>query len=61
MEDLPVIKERINGIFDTMVALEAYRKALSEPSPALNYHDDAYPKLPACLDRRPEPSLAEAA
>jgi hypothetical protein len=27
----------------------------------LEYYDDGYPKLPECLDRRPEPLLAEAA
>jgi hypothetical protein len=27
----------------------------------LEYHPDGYPKLPACLDRRPKASLAEAA
>jgi hypothetical protein len=27
----------------------------------LNYYDDGCPKLPDCLDRRPEPLLAEAA
>jgi hypothetical protein len=25
------------------------------------YYGDGYPKLPECLDRRPEPLLAEAA
>jgi hypothetical protein len=27
----------------------------------LEFHEDGYPKLPACLDRRPFPALAEAA
>jgi hypothetical protein len=27
----------------------------------LEYYDDGYPKLPDCLDRRPEPLLAQAA
>ncbi len=27
----------------------------------LEYYEDGYPKLPACLDRRPKPLLAEAA
>jgi hypothetical protein len=27
----------------------------------LEYYEDGYPKLPACLDRRPGPALAEAA
>jgi hypothetical protein len=27
----------------------------------LEYHEDGYPKLPECLDRRPKPLLAEAA
>jgi len=27
----------------------------------LEYHEDGYPKLPACLDRRPKLSFAEAA
>jgi hypothetical protein len=27
----------------------------------LEYYVDGYPKLPACLDRRPGPALAEAA
>src|SRR5262245_11583737 len=27
----------------------------------LEYYEDGYPKLPACLDRRPKPVLANAA
>jgi hypothetical protein len=27
----------------------------------LEYYEDGYPKLPACLDRRPKASVAEAA
>jgi hypothetical protein len=27
----------------------------------LEHHDDGYPKLPDCLDRRPKPLLARAA
>jgi hypothetical protein len=49
---LPIIHGRINGIFDTQAELEAYRRALASPPPELEYHEDGYPKLPACLDRR---------
>jgi hypothetical protein len=35
--------------------------ALQGDDVELEYYDDGYPKLPACLDRRPKPRLAEAA
>ena len=35
-----------------------WRRAMMYP---LEYYEDGYPKLPACLDRRPKPKIAEAA
>ena len=35
--------------------------ALQGDDVELEYYEDGYPKLPACLDRRPKPRLAEAA
>ena len=37
------------------------RKLLQGDDYPLEYYEDGYPKLPACLDRRPRPTFAEAA
>ena len=36
-------------------------RALQGDDYALEYYADGYPVLPACLDRRPKPKIAEAA
>src|SRR5262245_45125954 len=50
---LPIINGRINGIFDTQAELDAYQRDFAASSPPeIETYPDAYPKLPACLDRR---------
>jgi hypothetical protein len=58
---LPIINGRINGIFDTKAELEAYQRHFTASLHKIETYPDGYPKLPACLDRRPKPRLAEAA
>lgn len=58
---LPVIKGRINGIFDTKAELEAYQREhrANLHHVEIETYEDGYPKLPSFLDRRRK--FAEAA
>ena len=54
---------RANVLMNSVSSLTALRPgALPGADYQLEYYEDGYPKLPACLDRRRKPaSLAEAA
>ena len=50
----------INGLFANQAELAAYQRGLLAHV-SVEFDANGYPELPECLDRRPEPQLAQAA
>jgi hypothetical protein len=57
----PKLRQAILETERVLVVERVTPGALQGDDYPLEYYEDAFPKLLACLDRRPKPAMAEAA
>ena len=54
-------REKRNAIFDAELAVPVVSDPLSGDDHSIEYHEDGFPKLPGCLNRKAKRLLIEQA